>query len=742
MIGTTISHYKIISKLGEGGMGEVYLAEDTSLDRNVALKFLPAQSTENEQAVERFKREAKAAAKLNHPNIVTIHEVGEHEGQYYIAMEHVDGSSLREVIQEGQLPINRVTDIATQICQGLQEAHVAGITHRDIKPENILLDTSDRVKILDFGLAQIKGASKLTKEASTLGTLKYMSPEQYQRAVADFRSDIWSFGVMVFEMLTSQFPFQGEYEAALMYSIVNEEPKSLSSLRQDIPQNLQEIVSKALEKDPENRWQSVEEILSELKKTESVAMKEPEKEKSIVVLPFDDMSPDKDNEYFSDGLTEEIIADLSHIHDLLVISRSSAMTFKGTKKKIKEIAKEVNVRYVLEGSVRKAGNNLRITAQLIDAKTDAHLWAEKYSGTLDDVFDIQEKVSRSIVDALKVKLTPNESKIIAEHSIDNGQAFELHLRAQYEIWLVTEESIERALQNIKSGLEIIGDNEILYADMGTAYVMLLDAGIKDDESYLIKAEDCANKVFTLNPESSYGHQLRGLIYKNRGDVKKCIDEIKEALKVNPNNTSSQFFLGWIYSISGKGNVARSLFNTVLKTDPLTPINHLMLGSLEYLEGNFSDALEPLNRFYQMDHKNPLCQYWYAKGLAYSNSYEKAYELIDLIEKDSPQTVWWVLGVSFKYALQQKKEETLKSVLDDFRSILQKDEIFPLGIAESYALINENEEAVNWLEHAVNRGFINYPFLNEYDPFLENIRGEERFKKLMERVKSEWENFEV
>ena len=450
MIGKTISHYKILEKLGEGGMGEVYLAHDTDLDRRVALKFLPLHYTKDKEINKRFQREAKAAAKLNHPNIITVYEIGEFEGRTFIAMEYVEGVSLREKLtcvgakhseedmqkngsvhsgNASPLRMDEIIDIATQICEGLSAAHQEGIIHRDIKPENILIDKSGRVKIVDFGLARMRGVTKLTKSASTLGTLKYMSPEQYQNKEADHRSDIWSFGVVLFEMLTGQLPFQGEYEAAVMYSVVNEEPVSFSSIREDTPQNLEQIVSKALEKDPAKRFQSIQDVIEELKKPMSSILVSEKKEKSIVVLPFENMSPDPDQEYFSDGLTEEIITDLSHIHDLLVISRNSAMTFKGTNKKTSEIAKEVNVQYVLEGSVRKAGNNLRITAQLIDSDKDVHLWAEKHSGTLDNVFDIQEKVSESIVNELRLKLSPQEKKQISERPIENIHAYEFYLKA-------------------------------------------------------------------------------------------------------------------------------------------------------------------------------------------------------------------------------------------------------------------------------------------------------------------------
>ncbi|OVE79855.1 hypothetical protein BVY01_01430, partial [bacterium I07] len=435
-------------------MGEVYLAEDTKLDRNVALKFLPSHMTKDKNAVERFKREAKAAAALNHPNIVTIYEIGEHEGQTYIAMEHVDGQSLRVEIEKGPMEVEKVVNVVTQVCEGLSEAHYADIVHRDIKPENILIDNKGRVRILDFGLARMKGVSKLTKESSTLGTVKYMSPEQLRGEELDHRTDIWSLGVVMYEMLTGDVPFKGEYEQSVVYGILNEDILKSKLSEAEIPHSFELIITKILQKEPLKRYQNVSLILKELKHASTVKVKEDKHQKSIIVLPIENMSSDPEQEYFSDGLTEEIITDLSHIHDLLVISRSSAMTFKDTKKKIKEIAREVNVQYVLEGSVRKAGNNLRITAQLIDASSDSHLWAEKYNGTLDDIFYIQEKVSRSIVDALKIKLSEGEKHIIAERPFKDVKAYECYLKARHEIDSFTEDGINRAIQYIESALSI------------------------------------------------------------------------------------------------------------------------------------------------------------------------------------------------------------------------------------------------------------------------------------------------
>jgi serine/threonine protein kinase len=742
MIGKAISHYKIIEKLGEGGMGVVYKAEDTKLKRTVALKFIKPKALEDEEEKRRLVREAQATAALDHPNICTIYEINEAEGKTFIAMAYIDGQSLREKIKAGPMKVDEALAIATQVSEGLQEAHEKGIIHRDIKTGNIMVTKKGQAKIMDFGLAMLTGETKITRTGTTIGTLAYMSPEQIHGEELDHRTDIWSFGVVLYEMLTGQVPFQRENQAAMIYSVLNDQPKPLSSIRSEIPQDVEQVINKALRKDKAQRYQSMRELLLDLKKPSPVVIELPKPEKSIVVLPFEDISPGRDNEYFSDGLTEEIITDLSQVQELLVISRSSAMTFKGTKKKIKEIARDVDVQYVLEGSVRKAGNNLRITAQLIDATNDAHLWAEKYSGTLDDVFDIQEKVSLSIVEALKLKLSPEEGKKISKRPIKDVQAYEFYLRGMYEMLHGTEEGLERALQLIDNGLRIVGDNEILLAGMGAVYLNFVNWAIKKEESYLKKAEEYVEKVFAVNPDSSYGHLLKGCIHTRRGNAQEAVRECKRALVLDPSNTIASMSLAWIYAHSGKALNAREMINEVLEIDPLTPLNYMTAGAIEMLEGKFDIAIKPLHKAHQIEQTNPIFRYFYAKNLAYKHNYEEAFNLFNLIAKDAPETIWAWLGLFSKYALQKRKSKALQSVTEEFKRLAQEDEIFPIFMAESFALIDEKEEAFNWLEQGVKWGFIHYPFLSEHDPFLENVRGEERFKKLMERVKYEWEHFEV
>jgi non-specific serine/threonine protein kinase len=465
-------------------------------------------------------------------------------------------------------------------------------------------------------------------------------------------------------------------------------------------------------------------------------------EKSIIVLPFENMSPDPDQEYFSDGLTEEIITDLSHIHDLLVISRSSAMTFKGTKKKIGEIAREVNVRYVLEGSVRKAGNNLRITAQLIDALTDTHLWAEKYNGNLDDIFDIQEKVSRSIVDSLKLKLNPDEKGKIIYHPIPNAKAYEYYLKARQDIILASEEALARAILNIQKAMDIVGENELLCFGMGYVYFGYENVGTKPDGFYLTKAEEFASKIFEMNPESYHGYLLLGLIQVKRGKFQEVVRQFKKALTIEQNDPDVLFWLSLIYLEVGKISAAVPLLDRLLLIDPFTPIYQFLPGWLFMMDGRMKMALEPCKKGFNTNPGDIGVRYYYALILMFNNRIDEAISLIDVMIREVPDETYSRLGEITKYGVQKNRAKVLELLTQEMINFARRDEQISWIISGCLSLIGENQIAYDWLENSVRKGCTNYPFLNEYYPFLENIRGEEQFKKLMERVKYEWENFEV
>jgi TolB-like protein/Tfp pilus assembly protein PilF len=465
----------------------------------------------------------------------------------------------------------------------------------------------------------------------------------------------------------------------------------------------------------------------------------PEK-KSIIVLPFDNMSPDPDQEFFSDGLTEEIITDLSHIKDLMVISRNSSMTFKGTKRTTKEIAEKVNVRYVLEGSVRKAGNNLRITAQLIDGLSDVHLWAEKYSGTLDDVFDIQEKVSRSIAGALKIRLSSSEQFSLSRKKIDDSKAYEHYLLARYEIWKFNEESLTHAIHLLNNSLNKIGKNEFLLVALATAYFQYVNAGIDPDEKHLDKALELIDEVLTINPYSPKAYNIKSWVHEHKGEIKESFISLKRAIELDPHDSDALIMMAFLYILIGKTDEARSPAKHAIDIDPLHPLAYTGEWFVNFSEGRFDKVLETCFKMYSLDKDNLLSAWAYGQALVCNNKVEEATKLLDLTVTKYPNETWSLMGKALRHAINNEKQEALDSITRKVVKATELDHVAAWWLAEIYALIDERNKAIDYLERATREN-INYPLFTKYDPLLENIRGEKRFKKLMEKVKHKWESFE-
>jgi serine/threonine protein kinase/tetratricopeptide (TPR) repeat protein len=739
--GTLIADkYKIVQKVGEGGMGIVYEARDTRLDRTVALKFLSADLTRDQEAKQRFVQEARAAAALNHPNITTIHEIDEYQGKTFIAMEFISGQSLKKRLGEGPLALDEAKGLAIQTAEGLKEAHDTGIVHRDIKPANIMLTGKGMAKITDFGLAKLSGEADLTKASTIMGTLAYMSPEQARGQKIDHRTDIWSLGCVFYEMLSGERPFKSTKDQALLYSVLNEEPALLSSLRSDIPADIVQVVNKTLIKDQNHRYQDIEDFVQDLKTAQVFRLELPKQEKSIVVLPFKNISPEQDTEYFSDGLTEEIITDLSKLKRLRVISSTSAMKLKQTKKPITTIGRELDVQYVLEGSVRKAGQNLRITAQLIDARNDTHVWAEKYRGTLDDVFDIQEKVSRSIVDEIKLKLTPAEEAGIGERGIENIQAYEYYLRARREIYNLTREGLDNALQYLIKGLDIVGENVLLYACMGNVYYQYWNYGVYTDLSNIQKTEECAHKVFELEADSKHGHFLLGLM-QIFIDPPQALQHFKRVLSEDPYHPETLLWLSIYLVFQGQQKYADIFLERLTKVDPLNPIVRILPGNLHFYCGRWELALEELKKIFDADPDHFVAQFHYARALAYVDRLAEAFVITDDLEKKAGEMRAQLFRL-YRYAFQGKKSEVQRSISQEFITWAQRDWMVSFWLSEIFALIHKNDQALDWLGQAVDLGFINYPFLDEYNPYFKSMRKGVRFQKLMEEIRPKWENFEL
>ena len=462
---------------------------------------------------------------------------------------------------------------------------------------------------------------------------------------------------------------------------------------------------------------------------------------SIVVLPFTNLSTDPENAYFADGLTEEVIADLSKVRSLRVISRTSSMTFKNTSISVKGIARELNVRYVLEGSVRRAEGQLRITAQLIDATADDHVWSERYDGTIEDVFAMQARLARVIVDALKLRLTPDEDRRLAERPISNLHAYECYLRARQEGWRWRKDAIDHAIQLLHNGLAIVGENAGLYAALGLAHLQYREAGIDFSDGPLDEAEMSARKVFALEPASAAGLQLRGWIHYARGRIQEAVYDLKAAREIDANNADTLLLLINCYLISGKVPVARPLIDVLLAVDPLTPLSRCVTGWADVLEGNFGAALAPYQQMSDMDPGNPLARLFFVWVLALNRRSEAIDAVVKAFPHELKDTVPARLARFLAQALAGNRRAASAAVTPVLETAASATDVFARMLAQGYALNGDSERALDWLAIAVDRGFINYPFLTQYDPFFEGLRSHPRFQRIMKTVHERWDRFE-
>ncbi len=569
MINETISHYRILEKLGEGGMGVVYKAEDLKLKREVAIKFLPHHIASSQEERSRFEVEAQAAAALNHPNIATIYSIEEDKEEVFIVMEYIDGPELGEKIRHGPLGVEESSRIVTQIASGLQAAHQKGIVHRDIKSGNIMLTKAGQVRIMDFGLAKVKWSILVTREGTTVGTAAYMSPEQARGDKADHRSDLWSMGVIFYEMLAGRLPFKGDFEQAIVYSIMNQEIEPITGFREDVPREIDDIMAKLLSKEATERYQNAGDFLSDLQRLESSGTSQGEKEeeqKRVAVLPFENISPDNETDYFAEGLAEELIINLSRIRNVSVVARTNSMLYKDSKKDIRTIGRELRARYVMEGSVRRFKDDLRISVQLIDVDTGTQLWGETYKGKLADVFDIQEKVSKEIVDALRVKLSPTEKVVLEKRSTVDADAFDLYLRGRDFLYRMSKNNLQFAIQLFQKATELDTRYASAYAGLGESYAhfyQFFDRNVQ----WLDKAIESGLKALMYDSSLSEAYAALALAYYNKKSLDEANAAGQKAIELDPNSFVGHWILGRIYHSTDRDREAIELFNKVIALNP-------------------------------------------------------------------------------------------------------------------------------------------------------------------------------
>jgi non-specific serine/threonine protein kinase len=698
----------IIEKIGAGGMGDVYLADDTELNRKVALKFLPPHLCQDEDCRARFKREAQAAAGLDHPNIAGIYEVGEYNGRPFYSMQVVEGKSLREVITGKDLSIEQILEIAIQVCGGLQAAHDKGIIHRDVKPSNILIDGQGRVRIIDFGLAAVVGSEQLTKAGSTLGTISYMSPEQIEGKDIDRRSDLFSLGIVLYEMIVCRAPFKGDSEAATLNSILNDDPQPLARYRSDIPDSLQSIVDKALDKDVDTRYQTATGIIGDLRKIKKIhesGSSATQPQPSIAVLPFTNMSADKEQEYFCDGMAEDIINDLTHVEGLRVAARTSAFSFKGKQEDIRDIGRKLNVETLLEGSVRKAGNRLRITAQLLNVADGYHIWSERYDRELEDVFSIQDEIARNIVQALKVKLSKKEKQALEKVATNDIQAYDYYLRGRRFFYRLDRMGVEFAIEMFSRAIEKDPDYALAYAgkaDCHSFLYMYLDSRQVNVEQSLAASQ----KALELDSELAEAHAARGLAVSLNKQYNKAEKEFKTAIRLNPKLFETYYFYARACFVQGKLEKASQLFEQASLVNPEDYQSPILLAGI-YRGLNMEAEAETAFR----------------RGL------EIAERHLELNPDDARA---YCLGADALLVLGEKEkslEWTSKALS------ISPDEVGILyNTACLFSNMGKTEEAIDYLEKAVEKGYAMKEWI-ENDSDFDPIRNHPRFQALMEKFAS-------
>jgi serine/threonine protein kinase/Tfp pilus assembly protein PilF len=707
MVGKVVASFEIVDKIGGGGMGVVYKARDLKLGRFVAMKFLTAEPRADQVTKARFIQEARAVSILDHPNICTIYQVGEtDDGQMYIVMGFYEGETVDLKIARGPLRVEEAVAIAAQTAAGLAKAHEVGITHRDIKPANILVTPGGLVKVLDFGIAKLGEGAHLTREGTAVGTLPYMSPEQLAGEAVDGRTDIWSLGVVLYQMLAGRLPFTGDNPGAVVHAILHRDPPPLAAVRGDVPPGVEDIVGKMLAKERSRRFHSaaqLAEILQTLSgrgpstspswetATLPAATWAPV-ETSIAVLPFVNLSGDQEQEYFSDGITEDIIAQISKLPGVRVIARTSVMRYKNSTKDLGEIARDLRVSHLVEGSVRRAGNRVRITSGLVEAATQRQLWVETYDRELTDIFSIQTDVSRRVAAALMTTLSPTLRLRLATEPRDI-EAYQIFLRARYFLNKVSPEGIVKAIQLFQQALDVDPADARCYAGISTCYATAGHFDFMPPQEAFPKAKAAAEKAIEINANLPEAHTSMALVQMFWDwDWQAAEHSFSRAIALNPNWAEARTYFSWYHCAVRHWERAVFEARRALELDPVSSFVNTNLGWVFTMAGRFEEAIDQLERTLELD-PNYLPA-WTLLGQAHlgKGNYARAFEYLN---KWAWRRSFVALGYSWAGENQQARR-LLEEILESGASAHWR----PSEIALVYLWLGERDEARRWLERAL------------------------------------------
>jgi len=747
---TFAGRYEIIEELGRGGMGRVYKALDKEIEENIALKLLNPEIASDEKTIKRFRNELKFARKISHRNVCRMYDLRKEEETLYIVMEYVPGEDLKNLIRRiGAFPVEETISIAEQVLEGLAEAHRLGVVHRDLKPQNIMIDEESCVQIMDFGIARSLKAKGITETGIIIGTPDYMSPEQVEGKEVDQLSDIYSLGVILYEMVTGKVPFEGETALSIAFKHKTEAPQEPIELNKKIPEDLSQVILKCMEKTKEKRFQSSEELLTILRKIKKVtpdAMKtfpeipeekeEKEEKNSIAVLSFIDLSPQKDQDYFCDGLAEELINALSHIQDLRVAARSSSFSFKRKDIDVREVGKKLDVHTVLEGSVRKAGNRLRITAQLINVSDGYHLWSEKYDRDMEDVFAIQDEISLAIVEKLKVKLLKGEkTRMVKRHTEDN-EAFNLYLKGRYFWNRRHEGDMLRAIEFYKQALAKDPQYALPYAGIADVFnVFGIWAFLPPKHAYS-KTHEVLKKAMAI--DDTIGELYTSMAFINilyEWDWHTAEKNNKKGIELNPSNAYAHGWYAVTLMVMERPDEAIPEVNKALELEPLSPIINALQGTILGFMSQVDKGRERLHKTLEMEPNLPMAHLWL--GMLYLHPEADYKKAIMHLQKAADLGMIFSLGyLGLAYGLIGDEEKALKT-LNQLDAISKEKYVSPLSRAMIYIGLDKLDEAFEYLEKSyeardyflclIFSGFI------KIMPLTSKVLSDPRFTTLMKKI---------